>query len=601
MYMASTRIIEERAVNTLKSVLLNCPFLMPFIDTNDKTPSWDGTIFVYKDERQRNEDLIGRASIQVKGTSNEIRTETSSFSCKMSDLRNYYNDGGTILFLVSEVPLLTLPNIYYVCLSVVDLKKILDQYGKQNSYAVHLRRLPVTNPSEIATIIAAFIEDAKKQKSFVGKDILTLEQLKEKGVDIECLTFNAVGVSKAPVDIGRFISTHEFFIYAKPRGLDVEIPIDKIICPSATKQINGTVKVEDRVYYQSYFVEYNNGSPTIVIGKGIRALIDADSHSISLSYKPKGTLDDYICDTKCFIDMIEHGQISINGASLCFNVAGNGSIDSKKESLRYYEDVKRVLDYLGVTERLNCDQLTEADEKKIRDIVFSVLYNKKLTVTGTESPVIYGAYEIANLSIWVWTERDEAGLYQIYNFFENHDVATFDEEDTEHISPIPSSHYLLLSKEAFAHTSNINYTDISKSICSLSHCELLQSGVNNLMLSALNGYDSQKIKDSRILDLCDTIIEWMAVSEEEREEAALFLNRMQIIKRRRALSTNEKIEIGKLTGDEYDDMIRCGAYLLLDDSEEAQKCFDKLPDDAKKYFLTFPICNFGNIKYGGEQ
>ena len=598
--MISTKTIEEKAVNTLKAVLYECPLLSPFISENDKTPSWDGNVFVYNNERQSKSDLIGRVPVQVKGTNNEIRSQATAFNFEIDDLRNFYNDGGAILFLISNVPLLYIPNIYYAGMSVVDLKKILDEHEKQKTCSVQLKRMPVSDRDEITTIFMSFLEDAKKQKSFIGRSIPSLEQLKRNGVDIEYLTINAVGIGTRPFNVGSFISTHEFYIYAKPKGIDVEIPIDKVVNPKAATKIDGTIKVEDREHYSSYVLEYNNGSPTIIIGKGITLDVDENIHSAKMSFKPKGYLDDYIRDTKCYLDIVEHAQVSINGGTLFFDTTGKANLDSIRGSLKYYEDVKCVLDYLGVTEPLNCDMLTEVDEKRIRDAVLSVLYNRKLTVSGTDSNVIYGPYDIANLSIWVWIVKEETGLYQFYNFFEKHDVAVFEDDDDKHTKPIPSSHYLLMDKAAFVHTSNISYDAMSESIRALPHNRLLYDAVNMLMLNALNGYDDQKTKDVRNLDFADELNTWIEESDEEFDENILLLNKLQILKRRRPLTTLEKIEIGQLVDSTDDASIRCGAFLLLDDEKEAQKHYNTLTKEMQEAFLLYPICQFGNLSSDGK-
>ena len=57
----------------------------------------------------------------------------------------------------------------------------------------------------------------------------------------------------------------------------------------------------------------------------------------------------------------------------------------------------------------------------------------------------------------------------------------------------------------------------------------------------------------------------------------------------------------KFTGTEYPANIRCGAYLLMDDSAEAQKCLDELSPETQKEFITFPICHFGKLIQGGKQ
>ena len=66
MATANNKRIEESAVNAVKAALLRCPILDAYIDENDKTPSWDGTVFAYKNGEQKKCDLLGRVPVQVK-------------------------------------------------------------------------------------------------------------------------------------------------------------------------------------------------------------------------------------------------------------------------------------------------------------------------------------------------------------------------------------------------------------------------------------------------------------------------------------------------------------------------------------------------------
>lgn len=87
--MKNTKRIEESATTALKSALLKCPILDAYIDSNDKTPSWDGTVFVYKSEDQKKENIKGRVPIQVKGTEKIFVSDVATFSCSTVDLRKF--------------------------------------------------------------------------------------------------------------------------------------------------------------------------------------------------------------------------------------------------------------------------------------------------------------------------------------------------------------------------------------------------------------------------------------------------------------------------------------------------------------------------------
>ena len=59
--------IEYKAVTYLEMHLLNSKYIIPEINTNDKTLSWDGDVFLYSDEKHAKDSLVGRVPIQVKG------------------------------------------------------------------------------------------------------------------------------------------------------------------------------------------------------------------------------------------------------------------------------------------------------------------------------------------------------------------------------------------------------------------------------------------------------------------------------------------------------------------------------------------------------
>lgn len=66
--MVNNKRIEESAINILKGALLNSPYLEHHIESNDKTPSWDGNVIVYKSEDNKKSNIMGKVPIQVKGT-----------------------------------------------------------------------------------------------------------------------------------------------------------------------------------------------------------------------------------------------------------------------------------------------------------------------------------------------------------------------------------------------------------------------------------------------------------------------------------------------------------------------------------------------------
>ena len=183
MPSANTKRIEESATTALKAALLRCPILDSYIDSNDKTPSWDGTVFVYKSEKTKKENLAGRVPIQIKGTEKVIVSDTATFSCSVTDLNNYYKDGGCVFFLISVDLSSGNSRIFYKTLLVVDLNKIIKGAGKQKTSTIHLNLFP-TEANEISSIFMEFTDNVHKQMGFIGKDIPTFESLEANGAEI---------------------------------------------------------------------------------------------------------------------------------------------------------------------------------------------------------------------------------------------------------------------------------------------------------------------------------------------------------------------------------------------------------------------------------
>ena len=59
--------IEQTAVGTVERRVNLTRFLSSYLDRNDKTPSWDGSIYLYYTEEKSADNLIGRVHAQIKG------------------------------------------------------------------------------------------------------------------------------------------------------------------------------------------------------------------------------------------------------------------------------------------------------------------------------------------------------------------------------------------------------------------------------------------------------------------------------------------------------------------------------------------------------
>lgn len=595
MASASNKRIEESATTALKDTLLRCRYIDSFIDSNDKTPSWDGSIFVYNSVDQKKSSLLGRVPIQVKGTQKCMNSEQASFSCEVVDLKNYYNDGGCVFFVVRVDPASGVYKIFYTSLLAFDLAKILrSTRNHQNKYRIKLKSFP-KNEKEIANVFMTFLQNKPKQMNLIGKNILSIEELEKKGTIIESLSFGATGVGLNNEGIEQFITTNEFYLYARPKGVDIDIPVEKISNVIMTRVIDGAVATGGTTHYSSYQVVYKKGKPSFKIGQGMLLTISDEAGKSNISFNPAGTLSDFIKDATFFLAVAVNKEITINGINLSLGNFAFPDIEERKVSLQYFKDVKKMLDMLGVTEELQCESLSKKDQKNLHNLVGAVLYGKRIGFGQIDSTVVFGPLIIANLTILIWATKEEDGHYTVESFFNDHEVFLFADENITHQSPILGSHYMLMKQEAFEHSSNMDYDKIYESLAATIYSPQIMDQAIMLMLEMLKGYDAQSIKDPALIELASKVCKWIEKNDPQIDSDIALLNKLQIAKRQRQLDIDEIILLGELIKTEKPASIRCGAYLLLGDNAQAQSCFDKMPSDIQREFLAYPICSFGKL------
>lgn len=154
--------IEKIACNAVGKYITDCRSLVPYIDENDKTPIWDGNIFIYHSEYICNNNLIGRYPLQVKGTEVCSFSDSACFSVRMSDLRKFYQEGGCVFFVVQEIwddakeEFLT--QIFYNILDRYRISSLLEDYETVDSKTICLHRVPLSKKLFVAEINTALID-----------------------------------------------------------------------------------------------------------------------------------------------------------------------------------------------------------------------------------------------------------------------------------------------------------------------------------------------------------------------------------------------------------------------------------------------------------
>ncbi|EES90328.1 hypothetical protein CLG_B2271 [Clostridium phage D-1873] len=594
----NTEKIEVRSIIALKDYITRNNRLQPFINENDKTPSWDGEVFVYNSNSRNKKDLYGKVPVQVKGVCNEdLSKKEIKYSFDSSDLQNY-KDEGIIIFVV-YMKNYDENKIYYSALLPFDLHRITKGLKEnQKTKSITLKEFPKQNQEEILKIFDNFIENKKVSGGIVDNRILSLQDMRSLGIKTDRFYF------KCCRDFQKMIKDsceYDIYIYAKPQGYDVKIPVDKLgIIKQIVQNVSSNVTINNKVFYNNYEVITKLDEYIIVIGNSFKLNISTDK----IHYDICGTLTQRIQGIKFFIELLNYKKVQINGIELP-NIIPNscsGNIKDLEKELNRLEIIRSVLiDKLGVSEDLEMDNLSEEDNCKIVCLIKSFVNNESVymdieteNIYNTKNPIdagmIMGNLNIGNLSVKLLFVVEGNNKYKLMNFFGSNirKVDLIDSDNQVHTVSL----YTQLKKEDFLVTSNINYKNIIDSYIKMPKSETQNNLYNNLVLEILRAYDEQKEKNIKLLKLAIEITELLLKEFKKSEALFLKLNKFQIIKRERKFNLNEIEELYKLKFSTKDNVNLMVINILLDNFQEANDYFNKLlSKEEKEQFNKYPIAN----------
>lgn len=137
--------IEMMGVDYVRLAIAKTDYLVPHINDNDREPSWDGDVEVYRKagNTHAKADLILKVPVQVKGCiESNLKKQSITYPVELSDLRNYLNAGGTTFLVVYVDEEGEKHQIYYNTLLPYELKRLVSKYGEQKTKSIEMKVLP---------------------------------------------------------------------------------------------------------------------------------------------------------------------------------------------------------------------------------------------------------------------------------------------------------------------------------------------------------------------------------------------------------------------------------------------------------------------------
>lgn len=576
-------IIEMVSVNKLKDALLRTEQVEPDIRENDKTPSWDGELRVYKSKQFNKSNLWGKIPVQVKGKlTHKFRKSSHKLSVKISDIQNYLKDEGVLFFAVL-IKDFNEYQIYYRILLPFDLRRILTNSTGQLTKQITLQVFPHNSVEGILKILAEFVQNKKKQGTLLP-NVTSLSDLKDTNIDIERFEFSipAVGINPLDNPLESFLNS-EPYLYIKPRNLDASFVVDKIQLEKVSYNKGEAVLIDGKILYEDFSIIRMAGQKTkIKISKGIEIYLEPTSPKIQ--FKFIGSLREQILQMKFLIALAQKRNVQVGSISFQDSQPdlGSHSVDEFIKHLDWLQRVQQTLDKLHVTKDLLLDELSSQSLKQLEYLVTGIMLNKPVPLSCGG---IAGYLELANLKLLLMCKPShEDALYYISDFFETRNSYIHDDNS----DPIPISPYLILTKDFFTSYDNMSFKQMAPSICSYPLCEMYRNRIIAFVLELLHFYDSDNQSDNIILNIAEELNLFVQKDCLENTDVDI-INLLQIKKRKRALTSEENKILLTLKSAEKPFMFQLAANILLESFHEAELIFDKLDKCEKEEFLSYPI------------
>ena len=595
--------IEKLATSAVKSAISKTNHLKAFISDEDKEPCWDGNIYFYEktDYSKRN---IRKIAAQVKGKKVGVKKIKNSikYNIDTDDLRAYMMNGGTLYFVVYlDKETGECLQIYYVALYPIKIQRILDKRNT-NKHSVMLKKYP-QNIEEQEEIVLRFYSDAKRQASFAGEKLPTIEQLSKNG-ELDSISFHIIGkelkkhysANTIPLVIPKYMENKEFTLYANTKGGVVPIPIEYYECVESVttmQVINDSVGVEATEFYNAYklfasvnCLKYQLGTcvtvtmpNTLITGKKI------DTSDVSIQMRIDGTLNERIKGIEFILSIIKRGSLHIGKATFAYGKSGVDSsvaIDTLTSILVNYKKAKSVLDSLHIEDDLDLNKCGEEDYINLNMVIAAI--GDKLPVKHVPKDFLNIQFiSISNLNIAVIYDRINDYYYMLDYYGRGYQLY-----NKKNGTLIPR--FWRLTVDIILKSSNLYLDAVVSDYKSLDQNEENCNSGNDVLLEMIKAYD---IKPKPvILDAINGMIDWLNSQTQFIDKDTIQLNKLQVVKRIRLLSFEEKSILYTIVNNTCDIQCKIGALLLLDEQVEADNHFAMLSPKEKERFKTYPIYRF---------
>lgn len=381
--MSSTTKIEQNAVNEVRDYIDVTDCLRSYVKDNDRTPLWDGTVFVYKGEPDKRETLYGTAKVQIKGTEVDAFNSKEQYRVRRSELELYMKEGGLFFFVVEMLKSnIRERRIFYKRLSPLYLQAVLKQ-KRATSIVIPLDPIP-TDFHIVEDEMMNFVDDSRKQTSFVGQQELTLGEALRGNYRLKGSSYVNTKDNKS---LAMLFTSQPFCLYQETPHANIPIG-DGELTMLVTEFVDETVSINGKTFFYSYIKKYDQKTITFNIGDCFIVKMPKNGYAgtmmsqVQIQYPNTGSIDLAINVAEFLVALKDSTSITFgqHTTSLRFTDEDRDKLFGDAQyNLDIYRDIKSSWNDMQIPGVFSFDDFDEQGLNQYLSVVQHV-YRKELGI-----------------------------------------------------------------------------------------------------------------------------------------------------------------------------------------------------------------------------
>lgn len=586
--------IESKAVSAINDKIADINRLKSFITQNDKTPAYDGSIAIYKNDSTKNEDMDSSVRVQVKGReTNDLSLKNIEYPVDISNLKIYLNDGGVLFFVVLIHRETKETKIYYNSLLPFRINFLLKNLRKsQKTKSISLKRFPQSE-NDIIELLVNFSRDSSKQCNVHSIGVLSLDELKNRNEPICKLQSFYYAMKGNISSASDSIFEKEMYQYAVSTT-GIFFPVAQVFLSEILQDVNANITCKNETIFEKFVIKRKNNSTSIIIGDSITLVLEKEAltkgGTAIITFFPHGDISNRIKASNLMLDILNGNEVQIGDAKILNITKENPSqIDENgiKKNISFLKNVQEACVKAGIDVKRLSDEIV-SDASTLQFLIDAFVKNEpkslEANVSGKES---FGLLSIGqkNINLLIFAKNIHGKMYKISNYF-HADFSSIMKNDNG--SEYEVSRYVPLKMEHFSKALNIQYDKIAEDVFKYNHTEQYHSNVTLMLLEMIKAFD--ETGDEKLYKAMIDIAEWLQkFNGTEKDKNLSDINYIQCKKRKEPLNDTDKLTLFDICTKDIEEDFKLACYILLDMKDKAKEVFDNLDSKTKDSFRKFPI------------